>query len=132
MNFIAYTDCANGFRYFTALTNVGVSFDPRLIDRLIDEHKQAAEDMEARRTEAENHPFVKMIGGLTDSDKQHNLKVVADQQMLAKRITTAEAAVDGHLVREVMCFHTWQEAANYTMGADRGENGFHVPQPEKP
>lgn len=42
------------------------------------------------------------------------------------------AAVDGHLVREVMCFHTWQEAANYTMGADRGENGFHVPQPEKP
>ena len=103
MTYIAYTDCANGFRYFTALSNVGASFDPKLIARLVDEHKQAAVEIEARREQTENHPFVKLIGGLTDSDKQHNQKVVDDQRSLAKRITTAEAAIDGHLVRGSWC-----------------------------
>jgi hypothetical protein len=119
--FIAYTLCDTGHRFFADLSGLCVSYDPKLIKRVIADRdgvawqsKQHVEAMEATIKEmkerAEVPPIVSVV-------VDHNRRVVQEQINENRRLPTAEAVLNDQLVRDVMFFENVKDAITYTVGA---------------
>lgn len=118
--FLAYTNCENGYRHFTHLHGVDVSYDKKFIDHLIQERsvqtkalKDHVQFTEAQVAMAKEHAD---LPPHLDFVMDHNRKVVLEQMSWLKRLSTAEAALNGELVRDVMFFPDVQMAIAYTLG----------------
>ena len=120
MTFIAYTSCENGFRHFTSLDGVCVSFDKRFIEHLIKTRGSAADTLKQQHQLSEQQ-----LGQLKahvelppqiDDILRYNQQIVSEQLAFAKRLVTAEAVLNGELVREVRFFPKKEQAIKYTVG----------------
>lgn len=130
MTFIAYTNCETGFRHFTDLNGVDLSFDKKFIEHIIKErssqtnlmkehHEQQERDLATAKEQAGNIPPI------MDCIMAQNRKTIVDQLLWVKRLSTAEAALNGELVRDVMFFEKIEHAVEYTTGVVRD-----IPKPQ--
>lgn len=116
MTFVCYTSCESGHRHFTCLTGVAVSYDPRFIEYLIQCRREHMESVAQTVRQTEQ--------GVIDHDMQeklapmlaHNNKVIGEMRTWTKRMTTAEASINGELVRNVMYFQKREQAIAYSRG----------------
>lgn len=120
MTFIAYANAETGFRHFSHVYGVDVSYDRRFIEHIIRERAAQATAMkdhhqftEAQLAEAKAHCN---MPPQVDALMEHNRKVIVDQMTYAKRLTTAEVVLNGELVRNVMFFEKIEDAIEYTAG----------------
>jgi hypothetical protein len=118
--FVAYTVCDNGLRFFTDLSGVCVSYDPHLLKRMIAEreghvqrNKAQVESMREQLKEVEAQQALPL---LVNQILAHNTKAVEEQIRESRRISTAEAALNDQLVRDVMYFDDIKQAIAYTAG----------------
>jgi hypothetical protein len=134
MTYIAYCNAETGFRHFTHIYGVDVSYDRRFIEHVIRERAAQATAMKNHHqfTEAQLAEAKAQIGSMPpqlDAIMEHNRKIIIDQMTYAKRLTTAEAALNGELVRDVMMFENIEDAVAYTAGPKPKETSD-LPQPQ--
>jgi len=132
MTYIAYTNCETGFRHFTHMSGVDVSYDPKFIRHVVDVRRAQAHKLQELHTAAEEHhrqvaeqmdmpPFLKTL-------MQDNQAVVEVTVAFAKRLSTAEVVLNGELVRDVHFYANLDEAILYTAGPQPKESND-LPQP---
>lgn len=122
MTFVAYTNCETGFRHFTDLTGVDASFDMLYVkyiraekEKRLDEMRQAAGSLSYQAAEIAEQQA--RIPGAMQMALDHNKHVLDMHTTWLKRVATAEAVLNGELVRDVMFFQELEQASNYTKGA---------------
>jgi hypothetical protein len=121
MTYIAYTTCDTGHRFFADVNGLCVSYDQKLIKRIVADvtgavqnNKQHVEAMEASIREMKAQQAIPPI---VDVVIEHNRRVVQEQINENKRLPTAEAVLNDQLVRDVMYFEDIKDAISYTVGA---------------
>jgi len=118
--FVAYTVCDNGLRFFTDLSGVCVSYDPQLLKRMVADRDGAVQrnkaHVESMRAELNKVREQQALPPIVDLILEHNSKVVEEQAREQKQYSTAEAAINDQLVRDVMFFENINDAVAYTAG----------------
>ncbi len=118
--FIAYTDCETGFRHFSDIAAVDVSFDRRFIAYIIDQKnlqlKSLKEQRDGVRQQAEQAREQRMLPPIIDAILEAHGREVNEYEKFAKRMATAECVLNTQLVREVRWLETIEEAIAYTVG----------------
>ena len=119
--FVAYTVCDNGLRFFTDLSGVCVSYDPQLLKRMIAERDGCLQrnkaQVESMREQLKEVQAQQALPPILNMILEHNTKAVEDQTRENRRVSTAEAAINDQLVRDVMFFEDVKDAVAYTAGA---------------
>ena len=119
--FVAYTVCDNGLRFFTDLSGVCVSYDPQLLKRMIAERDGAVQrnkaQVESMREQLKDVQAQQALPPIVNLIMEHNSKAVEEQIRENRRVSTAEAAINDQLVRNVMFFVKIKDAVAYTAGA---------------
>ena len=122
MTYVCWTSCENGFRHFTDLHGVAMSYDPHFIACVVKERgehvdlaKKQQQDNEVRMREAKEQTG--QIPPVFDAIMEHNRKTLIEQMTFQKRLSTAEAVLNGDVVRNVMFFEDLDKAIEYSRGA---------------
>ena len=119
--FVAYTVCDNGLRFFTDLSGVCVSYDPQLLKRMIAERDGAVQrnkaHVESMRAELNKVREQQALPPIVNQILEYNSRAVEEQVREQRRVSTAEAAINDQLVRNVMFFIKIKDAVAYTAGA---------------
>lgn len=118
--FVAYTVCDNGLRFFTDLSGVCVSYDPQLLKRMIvdrdDEVQRNKAHVDSVREQLNEVQAQQALPPIVNLIMEHNSRAVESQVRENRRISTAEAAINDHLVRDIMYFEDIKDAIAYTAG----------------
>jgi hypothetical protein len=121
--FVAYTVCDNGLRFFTDLSGVCVSYDPQLLKRMIADRDGALQrnkaHVESMREQLKGVQEQMNLPPIVNLIMEHNAKAVEEQTRENRRVSTAEAAINDQLVRDVMFFGNVEDAVAYTAGGAR-------------
>jgi uncharacterized protein YjgD (DUF1641 family) len=120
MTLVAYTVCDNGLRFFTDLSGVCVSYDPQLLKRMIADRDGAVQrnkaHVESMREQLSEVQAQQTLPPIVNLIMEHNHKMVEEQIREHRRVSTAEAAINDQLVRDVMYFDDTKQAVAYTAG----------------
>jgi hypothetical protein len=119
--YICYTYCDNGVRVFTPVEGVCISYDRKFIDIIIKERKGNTEVLKAHHDMQEivvsDMKAQMAVPSIVDVALHKNRETVSEQISNTKRLATAEAVVNGELVRNVMYFQDIKKAIAYSEGA---------------
>lgn len=113
MTFIGYTSCENGFRHFTCLTGVAISFDKDFIAWLVQSRKDHLAGVEVAMET--NKKLAAEQGTPIDPRlEEQNQKIIKEQKSWNRRVQYAEATINGELVRNVVFFDDVNKAIVYS------------------
>lgn len=118
MTFVAYTNCETGFRHFTHLHGVDLSYDKKFIEYIISNRREQTTQIEklTQRTEVAMEHMQEDSGIDVRHISEHNRRVTNEVKSWQKRLSTAEVVLNGELVRDVLVFTDIGDAIHYTRG----------------
>lgn len=120
MMFICFAHCETGFRNFSPLEGTVISYDPKYLQWLIAQEATKTDMLKnhAQMTEQQVRELRDQMNlpPMVDHALEQQRKAVIDQIRYQRRLATAEAAVNGNLVRNVMYTEDMKQAIAYTAG----------------
>lgn len=119
---LMYTNCETGFRHYTAHEGVDVSLDPRYIQYIIQRRRDQvlAVEKQAESTESLIQKIMPEPSQSVNAIMDYNKNIIEEQKSWLKRLSTAEAVLNGELVRDLMLSNSHIEAIRYTQGSGYG------------
>lgn len=115
--FVAYTNCETGFRHFTHLHGVDISFDQKFIAYVVGERGTQTKLMQQQQDAQEHHvremKSQMQLPPIVDAVMEQNRKRVSEETRFAKRLTTADAVLNGTLVHSLIFTEDLKEAIDY-------------------
>lgn len=117
--FACYTYCETGFRSFAHIAGVEISYDRKLIAYEV-EQERSKRNIVSEQVGHMERAVAEHAASLPPAVQHaidHNRKVVDQLQQFAKRLATAEAVLNGRLVRDLMFCDDIKTAIAYSTGS---------------
>ncbi len=115
--FVAYTNCETGFRHFTHLHGIDISFDQKFIAYIVAERGTQTKNLQIQHDMQEHH-ISKVreqveLPPIVDAVMEQNRQRVLEETRFAKRLATADAVLNGTLVHSLIFTDDLKEAIAY-------------------
>jgi len=115
MTFICYVSCENGFRHFTCVNGVALSYDRNFIQWCIAGRKQHMANTEIEVEESKKKAAEQGIT-LDPRLAEHNERTMKELRAWTRRIISAEAVLNGDLIRSMQFVDKLEDAIAYSRG----------------